>query len=107
MTSRLSRFWLCNCFFGWILFSSQGDAGPIVGAEGGGGQFGLVEEVGLGGVGPAVTNGQRPLDLTAADDDGVVIDGSLGGVEFLVGTGDGEVGEGAIFGDQTAVDVVE
>src|SRR4051812_209440 len=61
-----------------------------VGAEGGGGEPGLVVEVGRRVVGPAVADRVGPGHLRAGDDDGVAVDRRLGPGELAVLAGDDE-----------------
>lgn len=59
-----------------------GDAGPVVGAEWGSWESGLVVEIAVGGVvGPGVTYGDGLPDGVAAEDYLVAFDSGLGPVE--------------------------
>src|SRR5215813_14205013 len=78
------------------------DPRPVVAAEGGGGEAGLVGEVGGGVGGPGIPDGGGLAHLRRGDDDGVALNGRVGPDEVAVGAGDGEALRLAAVGDQAA-----
>ena len=97
---------------GWLLplpwFEFVLNDGPVIGAEGGGGEAFFIAKVWLVVISPGVAEGDGGGDFGAGDVDFFSNDPGFGGVEFLVFTGDREVaGSFAIAGGEAGAEVTE
>ena len=72
----------------WVGYWSWVVQVGLFGGEGGGGEVGLVEEVGVGEAGPGVADVAGVFEGGAGDEDGVAFDDGAGVDELVIGAGE-------------------